>query len=269
MARSQSLRVLLAVAVAGPVSQVCTRVFVCVLARRKGFILVLLRLSIPDMSRFLVTLSVSLLSLSLALRTTSHKSWEETIAEAEVTLAKECGSECVAILRSFVNASGTDPNSLSDDGSREARVLHSMSKHGLQQMEEAHDLMQAVSSKAETVTGSNVGQVRSEDTACGTPAECELRELSINKCNYGRLALQNTYNSLNVVAHVLGSLVSTLCGCVHVEHVSHCILQNVPPMCTFPYTVYSKVFAGSVQVWEAVKASTKSCMMHRGPAIQA
>jgi len=119
------------------------------------------------------------------------------------------------------------------------------------------------------VPGSNVGQVRSEDTACGTPAECELRELSINKCNYGRLALQNTYNSLNVVAHVLGSLVSTLCGCVHVEHVSHCILQNVPPMCTFPYTVYSKVFAGSVQVWEAVKASTKSCMMHRGPAIQA
>ena len=128
--------------------------------------------------------------------------------------------------------------------------------------------MQSVVSKAETVVISNVGQVRSKDTACGTPAECELRELAVNKCNYGRLALQNTYKSLNVVAHVLGSLVSTLCGCVHVEHVSHCILQNVPPMCTFLYTVYSKVFAGSVQVWEAVKASTKSCMLHRGPAIK-
>lgn len=242
--------------------------FICV-SSKKGFCSIFVSLSIPDMSRFHFALFASLLSSSLALRTVSPKSWDETIAEAELTLAKECGSECVAVLRSFVNASSTGPNGHSGDGSREARVLESMSKHGLEQMENAHVLMQSVVSKAETVVRSNVGQVRSEDTACGTPAECELRELAVNKCNYGRLALQNTYNSLNVVAHVLGSLVSTLCGCVHVEHVSHCILQNVPPMCTFPYTVYSKVFAGSVQVWEAVKASTKSCMLHRGPAIQA
>jgi hypothetical protein len=257
-----------AVVVAGLVSQVLMLLFV--LARRKGFVLFFVRFSIADMSHFHFALFASFLSSSLALRTVSPKSWDETIAEAEVTLAKECGSECVAVLRSFVNASGTGPNDHSGDGSREARVLESMSKHGLEQMENAHVLMQSVvSKKAETVARSNVGHVRSEDTACGTPAECELRELAVNKCNYGRLALQNTYNSLNVVAHVLGSLVSTLCGCVHVEHVSHCILQNVPPMCTFPYTVYSKVFAGSVQVWEAVKASTKSCMLHRGPAIQA
>merc|ERR1712147_545942 len=115
-------------------------------------------------------------------------------------------------------------------------------------MEQARVLMQAVSTRAEMAQGSSVGLEVSTGTACSTPAECELRELAVNKCTYGRAALQDTYNSLNVVAHVLGSLVSSLCGCIHVEHVSHCILQNVPPMCTFPYTVYSKVFAGSVQV---------------------
>ena len=227
-----------------------------------------LGLSIEDMCRFHLTLFASLLSLSSALRTVSPKSWDDAIAEAEVTLARECGNECVAVLRSVVNASGTDPN-VFDNGGNDVFVLNSMSRHGLDQMEKAHDLMQSVSVKAQALTSPNVGQMRGKDTACGTPAECELRELAVNKCNYGRAALQNTYNSLNVAAHVLGSLVSTLCGCVHVEHVSHCILQNVPPMCTFPYTVYSKVFAGSVQVWEAVKASTKSCMMHRGPAIHA
>lgn len=215
------------------------------------------------MCRFFFALFASCLSLSSALRMTSSKSWEDAIAEAELTLARECGNECVAVLRSFVNASVADYK-----GGQEAFVLSSVSKHSLEQMEEAHDLMQVVSAKVEAAAGPN-SQKRSKDTACGTPAECEMRELAVNKCNYGRAALQKTYNSLNVVAHVLGSLVSTLCGCVHVEHVSHCVLQNVPPMCTFPYTVYSKVFAGSVQVWEAVKASTKSCMVHRGPAIQA
>ena len=33
------------------------------------------------------------------------------------------------------------------------------------------------------------------------------------------------------------------------------------------YTVYAKLFAGSVQMWEAVKAATKSCMIHGDIAI--
>ena len=220
------------------------------------------------MFRLHFTLFAALLSLGSALRTSSPKSWDDAIAQAEIILAKECGNECVAVLRLVVNASGADPK-VYDNAGKSVFIMNSMSDRGLEHMEKAQGLMQAVSSGTEAVTGSNVGQTRSKDTACGSPAECELRELAVNKCNYGRAALQNTYNSLNVVAHVLGSLVSSLCGCIHVEHVSHCILQNVLPMCTFPYTVYSKVFAGSVQVWEAVKASTKSCMMHRGPAIQA
>ena len=217
-----------------------------------GFIL-------QDMCPLYFVLFSSVWSLGSALRTS--KSWDDALAEAEITLAKECGNECLAVLRSVVNASSIE------SGSKSVFVMNSMSDRGLEQIERAHGLMQAVSVGTEVVKGSDVGPL-SKDTACATPAECELRELAVNKCTYGRAALQNTYNSLNVVAHVLGSLVSSLCGCVHVEHVSHCILQNVPSMCTFPYTVYSKVFAGSVQVWEAVKASTKSCMMHKGPAIQ-
>ena len=215
------------------------------------------------MCHFRFALFASLWSLGSALRTAPQKSWDDALAEAEITLAKECGNECLAVLRSVVNAS------IADSGRKAVFVMNSVSDQGLEQMERAHGLMRAISTGAEVVKGGNAGPIPSKDTACGTPAECELRELAVNKCTYGRAALQNTYNSLNVVAHVLGSLVSSLCGCVHVGHVSHCILQNVPPMCTFPYTVYSKVFAGSVQVWEAVKASTKSCMMHKGPAIQA
>merc|ERR1712127_436963 len=140
-----------------------------------------------------------------------------------------------------------------NSGRKGHSVMNIMSDRGLQQVEAAHGLMRVMSAKAELVEAPHVGTHLATDTACNTPAECELRELAANKCTYGRAALQNTYNSLNVAAHVLGSLVSTLCGCVHVEHVSHCILQNVPPVCTFPYSVYSKVFAGSIQVWEAVK----------------
>ena len=70
------------------------------------------------------------------------------------------------------------------------------------------------------------------------------------------------YNDVNVLVHVLSAMVSTLCGCVHVQQVSHCALHQVPQACVFPYTVYSKAFAGSVQLWEAVKASTSRCSVH-------
>ena len=222
-------------------------------------------------------LIASLLPSNAALRTTSPKSWDDAIADAEILLSKECGHECVQVLHSVVNASGAQHNVYEGNGGKDVFVLNSMSDRGLAQIETAQDLMKAVSAGTIDAGTSHrhmagmeliAEQARSKDTACGTPAECALRELATNKCNYGRVALQTTYNSLNVVAHVMGALVSSLCGCVHVQQVSHCILQNVPPMCTFPYTVYSKVFAGSVQVWEAVKASTKSCMVHRGPAIQ-
>merc|ERR1711879_89218 len=45
------------------------------------------------------------------------------------------------------------------------------------------------------------------DTACTSPADCRLKELFANKCNYGRAALSDAYNAVNVGAHVM------VCSC--------------------------------------------------------
>ena len=81
-----------------------------------------------------LTLLASLLSLIPALRTASPKSWDDAIAEAEVTLAKECGNECVAVLRSVVNASGTG-HKLDDSDVEQVLVLNSLSNRGLERIE--------------------------------------------------------------------------------------------------------------------------------------
>jgi len=102
----------------------------------------------------------------------------------------------------------------------------------------------------------------SDDTACESSASCQLKSLRANRCNYPREALQATYQGLNLAAHTLGSAVSVLCGCSFVSDKVACALQTVPQVCVFPYSVYSQAFAGSIEAWEAVKAATKSCMMH-------
>merc|ERR1712190_483441 len=100
------------------------------------------------------------------------------------------------------------------------------------------------------------------DTACGSAMACKALELAANKCNYGREGLQAAYEGVNVAAHVMGVVVSLLCGCVYVLGQAVCVLQSVPPVCVFPYNAYSKVFTASVQLWEAVKGATKTCMIH-------
>ena len=39
---------------------------------------------------------------------------------------------------------------------------------------------------------------------------------------------------------------------------------RIPPICIFPYNVYSKINTASTQIWEAVKSSTQVCMLHGG-----
>ena len=119
-----------------------------------------------------------------------------------------------------------------------------------------------------SVSASFLAKGRAAATPCSSPASCAIASLAANKCNYGRVALQEAYGDLNVATHVLGALVSSLCGCVHVGSSSVCALKSLPPSCTFPYAVYSKAFAGSVQVWEAVKAATNTCNVHRAPVQQ-
>lgn len=44
-------------------------------------------------------------------------------------------------------------------------------------------------------------------------------------------------------------------GCIYVHNVATCLLSNVPPVCVFPYSVYSKMLAGSglLQLISAVR----------------
>ena len=85
------------------------------------------------MLRFHFALLAPLLSLGYALRTGSPKSWGDAFAEAEMMLANECGNECVAVLRSVVNASSADPH-VYGNGGKEAFVMKSMSDRGLKRL---------------------------------------------------------------------------------------------------------------------------------------
>merc|ERR1712083_500129 len=107
----------------------------------------------------------------------------------------------------------------------------------------------------------------STDRACGSEASCKMKSLIANRCSFGRDALQTTYQTFNLMAHTMGSAITVLCGCLFVNDQATCALQSVPPVCIFPYSVYSQIFASSIQLWEAVKAATRTCMVHGDAAI--
>ena len=96
---------------------------------------------------------------------------------------------------------------------------------------------------------------------CDSPESCKIAELFSNKCSYARVGVLTTYNAFNVGTHVLGSITSVLCGCVHVGSKSKCPLENVPPICVFPYHVYKKAYSASSQLWEAAKGLAKTCQI--------
>lgn len=179
----------------------------------------------------------------------------QPFSDAEQALARTCGGQCLAFLHANAALLGLDGAS----NASEHALLGSVAE------EVGHTLKQAtglVAAEASNRRGAAAGVATTSSVACSTPASCAMKTMGANRCNYARLALQQTYNKLNVATHVLGVLVSSLCGCMHSGHVSSCAMRSVPPACTFPYTVYSKAFAGSAQVWEAVKASTQTCIIH-------
>ena len=173
--------------------------------------------------------------------------------ELEDALAKQCGAPCLSVLqRAFENATG------GDGVNRGGLVLSFLSGEVGRSLTHADRWaatagMAASKSRPDAVTNG---------IACSTPAACAMRSIAANKCNYARVAMQSTYNELNVATHVLGTAISSLCGCVRVGHVSSCLLRSIPAVCTFPYEVYAKAFAASTQAWEAVKATTATCIVH-------
>ena len=171
------------------------------------------------------------------------------IKRAEDAMAKTCGPKCLSVFRAHASASAL-PEAL---GQAAAHAERSRSA-----------AKQWLDASSESSAGAASGGV-----PCATPAACAIKSLGVNRCNFARAALQKTYEELNTATHVLGTAVSSMCGCVRVGDVSSCLLKSMPAACAFPYEVYSKAFSTSVSVWEAVKAASVKCAVHVDPAIAA
>lgn len=181
------------------------------------------------------------------------------LGDAEAVLARSCGAHCLTLLRTkstLLGQVGGDAHV-----PRSHALMAAVAAEANRSLEEAFALV-AAHGRDVAQRGRSEASLAASGVACSTPAACAIKALGANKCNYARVALQKAYNELNVATHSLGVLVSSLCGCLHSGHVSVCAMRGVPAVCTFPYTVYAKAFAGSAQVWEAVKASTATCILH-------
>ena len=193
------------------------------------------------------------------------------LSEVEGVLMRSCGSSCTKMFHSLVGtAHASGDLARASNETEVGGALHRAALRGLEELHLANQASALAANASVDALGRHVreaampahGGADFADTPCATPAACAMKEREANRCNYGRAALLSAYNDVNVLVHVLSAMVSTLCGCVHVQQVSHCALHQVPQSCVFPYTVYSKAFAGSVQLWEAVKASTSKCSVH-------
>ena len=192
---------------------------------------------------------------------------------ARGSLAKSCGASCTSLLQGAIaqlNHTGQETGNAA--GWELLRLIAGNVEQSLARAKELSKTSPAGSglAKVALLHKGRRGESRafvSDNVPCATTAACAVKAMAANKCNYARVAMQGAYNELNVATHVLGVLVSSMCGCVHAGHVSTCAFSTLPPVCAFPYTVYSKAFAASVQVWEGVKAATKKCIIHRDPAI--
>jgi len=177
------------------------------------------------------------------------------------SLKETCGKSCVKVLAAAMDAPGV--RNETDEAQKWATALVVLADAALDQVHDADRLHLSLKQDASSTASLKSGvRARLSDTACTTTASCKLKSLLANKCNFGRVALQSTYKGLNVAVHTLGAVTSLLCGCINAGPTSTCALQVVPSMCVFPYNVYSKSWAATIQAWEAVKRSTKTCSMH-------
>jgi len=209
----------------------------------------------------------------------SAVAWGLALEKAEQVLRKDCGNVCLDLLHGIAGSqelAAAVANTTADANVPVWGVaLNIMADKGLAQMDSAASLKKRMSdseaamqsAKTKAVKQSLAKFLPTTDTACGSDAFCGMQSLLANKCNYARVGLQEAYGAVNMGAHVMGVLINVLCGCAHVYSQSMCVLAAVPPICVYPYSVYSKMFATSTQLWEAVKASTKVCMVHGDAAV--
>jgi len=188
-------------------------------------------------------------------------SFKKQISELQTSLAKNCGEHCVQVWNAVL-ASPAVQNA-SDTENMWATALVELANGVKEQAEESMELVALFAGGNQKSAGSeSLGISVGQGVPCFGFASCKLKSLLANKCSFKRSALQSTYQALNVAVQILGTVTSLLCGCINVGPVATCVLGNVPAVCGFPYSAYSSAFSQSVSLWEAVKAATKSCMVH-------
>merc|ERR1712166_294724 len=74
------------------------------------------------------------------------------------------------------------------------------------------------------------------DTPCNSQTLCSIDGLVANKCSYMRQGMQLAYQGLNLVVHVMGVLITALCGCLFVLTQARCVFWTIPPVCIRPYS---------------------------------
>lgn len=106
---------------------------------------------------------------------------------------------------------------------------------------------------------------KNTDTPCKTEAGCRRLEMLINMCTYIRGGTQFAYDIFATMVHVLGSMLSVLCGCVFIGPIHVCFLKNFPYTCRIPYPVFTSLFQGTTSVWQLVKTTTSICRIYADP----
>jgi len=216
---------------------------------------------------------LSSLFASLVADSGTDRSWKAALVQAETILRKDCGEHCIEVLHSLV-ASPLFSNGTVDIS---ASALDLAADRLLQKVDHADQVRSMFAGSTASFNNDlnkqtklslvPVSRTVSADTPCNSETLCSIDGLAANKCSYMRKGLQIAYQGLNIVVHVMGVLITALCGCLFVFTQAKCILSNIPPVCIRPYSVYSKAFSGSVQMWESVKSMTKTCIIHGSPKI--
>jgi hypothetical protein len=104
------------------------------------------------------------------------------------------------------------------------------------------------------------------DVPCVDDVSCAVLEKVAERCNFGRVGAQATYQAVNLAVHVVTVVTSLMCGCLYVGNMAACVLGKAP-WCTFMDAVFTGAYKNSVQAWEAVKGATKTCSIHGDPRI--
>ncbi|XP_954332.1 uncharacterized protein TA20855 [Theileria annulata] len=66
------------------------------------------------------------------------------------------------------------------------------------------------------------------DTPCSTQASCDKLAMLMNLCSYIRSGVGFAYDIYATMIHVLGNMLSVLCGCIFVGPAHVCLLKNFP-----------------------------------------